>query len=236
MRWCDTTATDICMHVSKHVLWWFACLLYICLSHMHTFLPSVLVSYECVLCAHMNYRGLNCRTKICRFSCGWYNYPIAMKGVIGAPLLVFLLATSCVYLWGKQVICAVKQAEKTGTYIAKVCQETSHDNFKQTLQKALHFSEDPTIYVKHDWVFKFFTMRLSEQAVDEVDLAESFQPCSLHAVKDITSTLDNELQLTNKILFQVFLMILPITLFPGLIDAIMTKYLRLKLVTGMLTV
>ena len=81
-------------------------------------------------------------------------------------MLVFLFAASCVR--GKRVIRAAERSEKTGYYIVKLHNETSHEIFEQTLQKALKFSEVETVYAKHEGVFKFFTVKLSEKALDEV--------------------------------------------------------------------
>ena len=90
-----------------------------------------------------------------------------MKSIIGASLLIFLLTSSCVQ--GKRVIRAAElQAEKTGAYIVKLRQQTSHDDFEQTLQKAQSLSDDERVYAKHEGVFKFFTVKLSGKALDEV--------------------------------------------------------------------
>ena len=89
-----------------------------------------------------------------------------MKGVVGASLLVFLFAVSCVQ--GKRVIRAAEQAEKTGAYIVKLSKETSHDEFEQTVERAQSLSEDKKVYAKHEGVFDFVTVKLSGKALDEV--------------------------------------------------------------------
>ena len=95
-----------------------------------------------------------------------------MKGIVGALLLVFLFPLSCVQ--GKRVIRAAEQAEKTGAYIVKLRQETRHNDFEQTLQKAQRFSVDQKVPVRNEeGPFKFFTMKLAEEALDQV--------CMVHA-------------------------------------------------------
>ena len=94
-----------------------------------------------------------------------------MKGIVGALLLVFLFAASCVQ--GKRVIRAAEEAEKTGAYIVKLYQEISQYDFEQTLQKAQRFTVDGKVLVRNAGVFKFFTGVFLEEALDEVCMVHS---------------------------------------------------------------
>ena len=94
-----------------------------------------------------------------------------MKGIVGALLLAFLFAASCVQ--GKRVIRAAEEAEKTGAYIVKIRQETSHDEFEQTLRKAQRFSVDEEVLLRNEGIFTFFTGVFSEEVLDEVCMVHS---------------------------------------------------------------
>ena len=89
-----------------------------------------------------------------------------MKSIAGKSFLLILLAASCVR--GKRVIRAAEHAEKTGCYIVKLRSDTSHEVFDRTLKKALSFSDDATIGAESKGVLKFFTVKLSEESLDEV--------------------------------------------------------------------
>ena len=89
-----------------------------------------------------------------------------MKRIVGASLLILLFATVCVR--GKRVIRAAEDAEKTGRYIVKLQSETSHEVFERTRENARMLSDDPTVYVQNEGVFKFFVMDFPEESLDEV--------------------------------------------------------------------
>ena len=90
-----------------------------------------------------------------------------MKSIAETSFLLFLLAASCVQ--SKRVIRAAEHAEKTGCYIVKLRSDTSHEVFDRTRKNALSFSDDATVGAESDQgVFKFFTVKLSEESLDEV--------------------------------------------------------------------
>ena len=89
-----------------------------------------------------------------------------LKHRVHTFLVLFLLAVS--YVKCRRVIRAVEHAEKSGCYIVKLRNDTTHEVFERTLERALGRSDDFKIYAKSEGVFKFFTVRLPETALDEV--------------------------------------------------------------------
>ena len=66
------------------------------------------------------------------------------------------------------MIRAVEHAEKSGNYIVKLHNYTSHEGFQRTLENALNLSDDAKVYAKSEGLFKFFTIKLSQTALEEV--------------------------------------------------------------------
>ena len=89
-----------------------------------------------------------------------------LKHRVHTCLLLVLLAVS--YVKCRRVIRAVEHAEKSGCYIVKLRNDTTHEVFERTLKSALSRSVDFKIYAKSEGVFKFFTVKLPESALDEV--------------------------------------------------------------------
>lgn len=88
------------------------------------------------------------------------------KHSVYTVLLLFLLGVS--YVKCRRVIRAVQHAEKSGCYIVKLRNDTTHEVFERTLENALNRSEDYKVYAKSEGVFKFFTVKLPDTALDEV--------------------------------------------------------------------
>ena len=99
-----------------------------------------------------------------------------MKSIVGASLLILLFAAVCVR--GKRVIRAAENAEKTGLHIVKVYSETRVENFQQTLETAQMLSDDPTVYVENTGVYKFFTMKFTEDTLNEVCSYCAYMQCT----------------------------------------------------------
>ena len=66
------------------------------------------------------------------------------------------------------MIRAVEHAEKSGNYIVKLHNYTSHEVFQRTLENAVNLSDDAKVYAKSEGLFKFFTIKLSQTALEEV--------------------------------------------------------------------
>ena len=66
------------------------------------------------------------------------------------------------------MIRAVEHAEKSGNHIIKLHNYTSHEGFQRTLENAVKISDDAKVYAKSEGLFKFFTIKLSQTALEEV--------------------------------------------------------------------
>ena len=83
-------------------------------------------------------------------------------------LLVLLLAAT---VDARRVIRAAPDSEKTGCYIVKLEDDTSHDRFEELTQMLLKESIDHKIHVKVEGsVSKIITVKLPEGALDRVRL------------------------------------------------------------------
>ena len=91
---------------------------------------------------------------------------IMLKHRVHTCLLLFLLAVS--YVECRRVIRAAEHAEKSGCYIVKLRNDTTHEVFERTLESAQSRSDDFKIYARSEGVYKFFTVKLSDTALDEV--------------------------------------------------------------------
>ena len=98
---------------------------------------------------------------------------IMLRHSVHTFMLIFLLAAS--YVKCRRVIRAVEHAEKSGCYIVKLRSDTTHEVFERTLEGALNRSDDFKVYAQSEGLFKFFTVRLPETALDEVRFNCTFQ-------------------------------------------------------------
>ena len=81
-------------------------------------------------------------------------------------LLVLLVAAT---VDARRVIRAAPESEKTGCYIVKLEDDTSHDRFEELAEKLLQESVDHHIYEKVEGrVSKIITVKLREEAIDRV--------------------------------------------------------------------
>ena len=81
-------------------------------------------------------------------------------------LLVLLMAAT---VDARRVIRAAPESEKTGCYIVKLEDDTSHDRFEELAEKLLEESVDHHIYEKVEGgVSKIITVKLREEALDRV--------------------------------------------------------------------
>lgn len=84
-------------------------------------------------------------------------------------LLILLTVTAAVD--ARRVIRAAPESNKTGCYIVKIEDSTSHDRFEELTEKILNESTDHRIYEKVEGsISKIVTARLSEDALDRVRL------------------------------------------------------------------
>ena len=80
-----------------------------------------------------------------------------------------LLVTAIATIDGSKVIHAPPGSDKTGCYMVKLKDDTSHDEFEKLTEKLLEESSDHHIFGKVEGsVSKIITVKLSEEAVDKV--------------------------------------------------------------------
>ena len=89
-----------------------------------------------------------------------------LRHILCVVLPVFLFFAS--YVKGRRVIRAAEHAEKSGNYIVKLHNYTSHEVFERTLRNALDLADDAKVYARSEGLFKFLTVKLSETVLDEV--------------------------------------------------------------------
>ena len=87
------------------------------------------------------------------------------------PRLILLVLLVAATVDARRVIRAAPESNKTGCYIVKLEDDTSHDRFEELTEKLLEESIDHLIYEKTEGnVSKIITVKLPEDAVDRVRL------------------------------------------------------------------
>ena len=95
-------------------------------------------------------------------------------------LLVLLVAAT---VDARRVIRAAPKSEKTGCYIVKLEDDTSHDRFKELKKTLLEESVDHHIYGVEGSVSKIFAVKLPEESLDKVPVHDhnpSFMLVHIH--------------------------------------------------------
>ena len=87
-------------------------------------------------------------------------------------LLVLLVAAT---VDARRVIRAAPKSEKTGCYIVKLEDDTSHDRFEELKKTLLEESVDHHIYGVEGSVSKIFAVKVPEESLDKVQYQSLIQ-------------------------------------------------------------
>ena len=86
-------------------------------------------------------------------------------------LLILVLLVRAATVDARRIIRAAPQSQKTGCYVVKLEDDTSHDRFEELTEMLLEASVDHEIHMKVEGsVSKIITVKLPEDALDKVRL------------------------------------------------------------------